>query len=331
MLALARTGPAGLGAVAEMARSGNDEERAVAVRALPLTGPESQEALPVLIAALRDRNDEVRRTASSAFTLRSWKQESPEIAAALFDSLQDTSESVRRDAASSIGHANPALAWVLARLKDGDEWLRRRAAEALGLVEEEVVRDSSISSSRANHEVLSKLVVPALVEALKDQSESVRISAAAALKRFGGPETKRALEEALKDSAEGVRFTAALSLVDIGSGDVVVLLLVESLSSGREQQRCSAASALGQMLEIQIRRKTLRAGWRKRMTRSVDRLSFLDTFPAVPKIIQALEARDGAMRARELSKAAGCNPAACLQDGGGGNDSFISCGGVSTF
>jgi excisionase family DNA binding protein len=41
------------------------------------------------------------------------------------------------------------------------------------------------------------------------------------------------------------------------------------------------------------------------MTRSVDRLSLLDsTFP-IPKIIQALEARDGAMRARELAKLLG--------------------------
>jgi excisionase family DNA binding protein len=42
------------------------------------------------------------------------------------------------------------------------------------------------------------------------------------------------------------------------------------------------------------------------MTRSVDRVSFLDsTFPAVPKIIQALEAQNGAMRARELAKLLG--------------------------
>lgn len=42
------------------------------------------------------------------------------------------------------------------------------------------------------------------------------------------------------------------------------------------------------------------------MTRSVDRLGYLDsTFPAVPKIIQALEARDEAMRARELAKLLG--------------------------
>jgi excisionase family DNA binding protein len=42
------------------------------------------------------------------------------------------------------------------------------------------------------------------------------------------------------------------------------------------------------------------------MTRSVDQLNFLDnTFPAVPKIIQALEARDGAMRAREVAKLLG--------------------------
>jgi excisionase family DNA binding protein len=42
------------------------------------------------------------------------------------------------------------------------------------------------------------------------------------------------------------------------------------------------------------------------MTRSLDRLSLFDsTLSAVPKIIQALEARDGALRARELAKLLG--------------------------
>ena len=92
--------------------------------------------------------------------------------------------------------------------------------------------------------------VSALIAALKDKDEVVRINAATALGSMDAEAASAvpALTEALKDKNERVRSSAAYALESIGAEAVsVVPALTEALKDKDEVVRDSAASALGSM------------------------------------------------------------------------------------
>jgi HEAT repeat protein len=90
--------------------------------------------------------------------------------------------------------------------------------------------------------------VPALAEALKDQSADIRRSAAQALREIGpaAADAVSALAEALKDQNADVGRSAADALREIGptSADVVPVL-AEALKDQNVDIRLSAADILG--------------------------------------------------------------------------------------
>jgi HEAT repeat protein len=100
----------------------------------------------------------------------------------------------------AAGCGAPSTDDCLARLKDPDVVKRREAVRALSEREAEAER-----------------VVPALTEALRDESSYVRRDAAVALAKFGveARPAVPALTAALKDQDANVRHSAAASLKKI--------------------------------------------------------------------------------------------------------------------
>jgi len=110
-----------------------------------------------------------------------------------------------RDAAqgplSPVG-VRPSLPALLAALRDGDELVRARAAQAIG----------EIGSHAA-------IAVPELLTLLENDAESSRIGACIALRGIGPPAADAALpaleRAALDDRSEEVRYTAAFTFRSI--------------------------------------------------------------------------------------------------------------------
>jgi len=127
------------------------------------------EAIPVLLAALTNRDYRIRHSAASGL---GWERMDLNIVVtALIARLQDTDSIVRIAAASSLGqlHSEPELT-VPALIKSlrSDESLFRR----------------TILVSLANFGTNARTAVPVIVIALNDQDELVRQSAAFALKEI---------------------------------------------------------------------------------------------------------------------------------------------------
>ena len=97
-----------------------------------------------------------------------------------------------------------------------------------------------------------KVVIEALLQALKDKVWDVRSSAAQALGNIGKPDRVviEALLQALKDEDSGVRSSAAQALGNIGKPDKVVIeALTAVLKHSASDVHSSAAQALGNLLQ----------------------------------------------------------------------------------
>ncbi len=108
--------------------------RPSAADALGKISPAANESTPVLIAALKGKDKEVRWLA--AFALGEIGPAAKEAVPALTATLKDDEAVVRREAASALGQigsaAKEAIPALIAALKDENRWVRRWAALALG-------------------------------------------------------------------------------------------------------------------------------------------------------------------------------------------------------
>ena len=175
----------------------------------------------------------------------------------LIKALGNKDASVRKSAAEGLGELGDARAvrWLLLRLKDEDNLVGVRAAEALGkigtpavqpLVNTLRVQDSWVwvRAVRALGEIGTPAVEPLLI-ALKDDDSSARLRSGAA-NALGGIGDARAVEPlliALKDDEMSVRLRAAEALGKIGDARAVEPLLI-ALKDDSEGVRQKAASAL---------------------------------------------------------------------------------------
>jgi HEAT repeat protein len=132
--------------------------------------------------------------------------------------------------------AAEAIPLLTEALRDADEPVRRRAAEALGQI--------------------GPAAIPALTEALRDADEAVRVGAARALGKIclgkigsAAAEVVPALTEALRDDPDrDVRWRAAYSLGLIGPAAAKAIpVLTEALRDADEAIRRAAAEALGKI------------------------------------------------------------------------------------
>ena len=145
--------------------------------------------------------------------------------------LSDTQAGRRAEAARSLDQkGDTAAVAALARLlrSDASEDVRVAAAEALGRME-------------------AKAGVPALGDALGDQSAKVRNTAAWALGQIEDRTSVPALARALSDRDDGVRETAVWALGQIEGPDAVVALAAALARDATVAVRRTAAWALGQI------------------------------------------------------------------------------------
>lgn len=160
-ITLGQQGPTGLSTLTEMLGADEADLRFWAVRGLWANG--SPEAVALLIQTLPDK--EAMVCSGAALALGELKAEvAVEALAQLLASDATESGNHAADALAKIGQ--PAAQVLIAALQDERPWVRVRAAKALIPVE-------------------SKEAIPALFQALEDESYMVRHQAEEALARMG--------------------------------------------------------------------------------------------------------------------------------------------------
>ncbi|PSB41539.1 signal transduction protein, partial [filamentous cyanobacterium Phorm 6] len=151
--------------------------------------------------------------------------------------LEDENEDVRREAAFALGKLGNASETVinalLVRLEDGDNSVRHQAARALG-------KFGNASES----------IISALLLRLEDGDNSVRCQAAEALGNFGNASESiiSALLLRLEDGDNSVRCQAAEALGNLkNASEIVINALLLRLEDGDNSVRREAAKALGNL------------------------------------------------------------------------------------
>src|SRR4028118_767336 len=239
-LTASKANPKEIASLIEKLKTNDERELDAAIEKL---GEIGEPAIPALMAALQDKNLQVRRSAADVL-----RQIGRPAIPALAKALKNSDAGVRRDAASALGdigaEAKTALAQLVPLLKDSDAKVRSSAASAL----------ESIGAE-------AKIALPQLVPLLKDSDAKVRSSAASALGSLGA-EAKTALPQLvplLKDSDAHVRKSAASALGRIGAEAKTALpQLVLLLKDSDANVRGNAADALVSIaLSLQEKAKTL--------------------------------------------------------------------------
>ena len=191
------------------------ELRREAMKAIGALGPAALEALPVLVRATRDENEDVRYWAVDA--IRRIGPPARTAAPALLVALANDSRPVQQGARAALEAIGaPAVPSLVPALTAPDPWLRANAAEALGVIGE--------PKSEA---------VAGLIRLLTDDSLWVRASAAWALGHLGR-EARRAAKPLGLALAEELRRDPVFS---DPAGRVRVINLVYALGRlGKESE-----------------------------------------------------------------------------------------------
>ncbi|MDZ8093066.1 MAG: HEAT repeat domain-containing protein [Nostoc sp. DedQUE05] len=219
--------------------------------------PDVKAVIPVVIAALKDSDTEVRLAALIAFRSMSFTYSSDdnfnvkltnELKAAipvLMETLKDDNEQVRSNATSALSNmakdTTSLFPVIIQALKDKNDLVRISAASILGRVG---------IWERKSEEVVK--AVPVLITALKeDKNAKVRSNAAYALKFIGEKAATAvpALIEALKNDLDfQVRSSAASALESMGEkAATAVPVLIEALK--KLELKYNAEEALGRIAE----------------------------------------------------------------------------------
>jgi HEAT repeat protein len=190
-------------------------------------------------------------------TLKDWGSESVQIA-------------VRREAAKILGQQGSAAKGAIAALvktakKDGDLHVREEAIRALGLIGRDAVPDlikllKKASENLTRAEAATALgemgkdareAVPALVEALHDPDEIVRLVVARAVgKMYVADKHLQTAFEALVESAttdrsESVRIAVVRTLATVGPEAVPTLMLILETNSSACTDAANALAEIG--------------------------------------------------------------------------------------
>ena len=220
---------------------------------------------------LKDKNEDVslRRDAASALvniasppTQIGMFPAPPElvrVVPVIIEMLKDEDVAIRRDAAWILDSIYPpaAVPGLTEALKDADSQVRLRAASALYKIDKskqdivtpiliEAVRSGDSFTRAVALEPLASIAdpaaVPALIEALSDQSLGVRANAMTALGRIGRPAQTAVpiLIKVLSDKQGNIRISAAGALGAIGD-PAAVPALTRALS-GKDKQLCGSAA-----------------------------------------------------------------------------------------
>jgi|SRR5215471_7668026 len=225
-------------------------------------------AVPALIRALKDKDEDVREFA--AFALGNIRADPAISVPALIEGLKDQYYSVRERSASVLRafgpEAQPAVPALLKALTDQNSSVREEAAKAVGEIAPAQIAVPALANafksfSAGNYAFAEALVkygrdalsaVPILIEILRQADDNRRSNAAVVLGAIG-PEANAAIP-ALVDALEyphgDVAASAAVALGRIGQKQAVPAL-VEALKDSDRFVAARAAEALGRMGENQ--------------------------------------------------------------------------------
>jgi HEAT repeat protein len=264
LFAVACAGPRdSVPALMKALRSPKPEVRAEAARKLGEKGDEARPALPALLSALEDRHSSVYRAAAGALASlgaaaapglaglaghsSAWVRcravetlgrlpASAETVPLLVRALQDHDACVHDKAVEALGRAGtPAVAPVVALLKNPNPAVRRGASEALGRMDADIRERAAfplLQDLRGKDEyvrgeaelLLSEMgaaVAPSVVSLLSDPDADLRRRAVVILGRVARAEDEvvAGLAGRLVDPNRVVRLKAALALGEIGERD----------------------------------------------------------------------------------------------------------------
>ena len=186
--------------------SDNERSRLNAAYRLGRVGAD---AVPTLKQALHGTSDAIRNYAGYSLSLTG----APAIPT-LIDALQATDDSVRATAAYALADmgktAQEAIPALTRAAQDPSEWVRRHAAEGLGLIGQQVSDEIDLSET-----------VQVLTSELQDDYYWVRDNAARALAKLGtrAEPAIPTLVAQLEDENRYVRFHAALALKQIKTSE----------------------------------------------------------------------------------------------------------------
>ncbi|HVK16173.1 MAG TPA: HEAT repeat domain-containing protein [Fimbriiglobus sp.] len=242
-VALGRMGAAAKPAIPALIRAFSDEQNcAAAVDALGLIGPT---AIPDLLEEMKKKEKPLRWRAAIALGRigPAAKDAVPALVAAL---KEDEESMVRSAAASSLGQlgatAKDVVPEVVKALRDESSIVRFGAVAGLGGFAE---------AARSSPELLGVVVtegVPALTAALRDEDRGMRLQVVVALGLLGpaAKESLPALIEALRDEDRRVRLQASYALGLFGSAakDALSDLIRAAEQDADEGVRRSASEAV---------------------------------------------------------------------------------------
>ncbi|MBI4662030.1 MAG: HEAT repeat domain-containing protein [Verrucomicrobia bacterium] len=259
--ALGKFGPARadvIQALVEALKSQDWKLRWQCIRTIGNIGQEAAVAVPALIQVLESADALNRQAAAEA--LRKIGTAAKDASPALSQALQDANLSVRRRAAESLRAIEPkalgaAMDSLLENLRSRDGQVRASAASALGSLAEiydfsyEVEESGKIVSRHVN---VGPVMTPALVKALEDETEAVRVASARALGVGWGlrADALASLIRSLRDPAPTVRAAAATALggrtyySSPPMGEYISSALAPLLKDENANVRCEAVACL---------------------------------------------------------------------------------------
>lgn len=225
--------------------------------------PTPEQALPRLLAVLKDPNPEQRRTAAQSLGKIARKEAVP----ALMNALCDPDAGVRRHAAWALGMIGEVAVGLdrsplASLLFDSDPGVREAAAMALGLTgdtqagielllerlqEGATPADAKRLAAASFGGMEARMAVPFLTRLLTDEDAQVRRWAVAALGEIADQRTVAPLSKVLtKDPDPGVRIEAAFRLGKFG-GEAARPALTASLKDANADVRRLANAALKEL------------------------------------------------------------------------------------
>ncbi len=247
----------------------NSAIRATAAVTLGLLG--DKQAVEPLANALKDENVSVRKNAARALGLIAVQLEDASAMqnaiAPLIEAFKDEDANVRKHAANALGEVGAsAVNGLIAALKDEDALARKHAADALVNIGSPAVGQLGITIADENDAVRSMAAgvlgkiepdkareyqITRYINALKDEDESVRVTAAISLGNIGDAQSVGTLITALTNDSDAVRVSVANALGKLGArvkDETIVRPAVEpliaSLKSDSSSVRGNAAEAL---------------------------------------------------------------------------------------
>lgn len=229
---------------------------------MAISNARDESVLPVLVAALKSQNPQIRSRAAFAMTAQASR-----VVSHLRTAAMDPDARVRINAVQCLGAAGPAAEAAIPELcmalKDSQKPIRDKAVESIATIGKPAVPAlrqtlKEVGEHPRTHaaQALRKIgkdaaeAIPELVAAFQDDSVEVKAATISALVAVGfpAPEFLPLLKEALQHPEEHVQLVAVSALGKFeGDPKVVIPLLTEIVQKGSKNKRATAVQALARL------------------------------------------------------------------------------------